>query len=76
MFSCSIMVSDLQKGKEEIKKTDDDSPSMCHNDKKRPLVLNLDNLHDISSELSSQGQILSQVVRDIQLHHKVTSDAG
>ena len=34
-------------------------------------MLNLENLHDISSELSSQGQILSQVVRDIQLHHKV-----
>ena len=33
-------------------------------------MLNLENLHDISSELSSQGQILSQVVRDIQLHHK------
>ena len=34
-------------------------------------MLNLENLHDISSELSSQGQILSQVVQDIQLHHKV-----
>jgi len=56
---------------EEINKTDDDSPSTSHNDKKRPLVLNLENLHDISSELSSQGQILSQVVRDIQLNHKV-----
>ena len=56
---------------EEIDKPDNDSPSTSHNDKKRPLVLNLENLYDISSELSSQGQILSQVVQDIQLHHKV-----
>ena len=56
---------------EEINKTNDDSPSTSHNDNKWPLVLNLENLHDISSELSSQGQILSQVVQDIQLHHKV-----
>ena len=56
---------------EEIDKPDNDSPSTSHNDKKRPLVLNLENLYDISSELSSQGQILSQVVQDIQLHHQV-----